>query len=119
MIDFDSLVLGPAQEIFARPIIVTPLNSQPGAPAYAARGIWSDRASDLMLDDNGVISVQNPTLGVRLSEFTVMPVKGDRINVPAYMSLPALGLAEIDDTDKDGQGGAVWSLKILNPHLPA
>lgn len=111
MIDFDALVLAPAMLTFARPVTVTPRKSQPDAAAYSAEGIWSSRHDDVPLEDGGILSVQNITLGVRLSDFEVAPVKGDLVLVPAAGSYPAAGLFEIDDTDEDGQGGAIWTLK--------
>lgn len=112
MIDFDALVLAPAMATFARPISVTPAASQPAAPAYRARGVWSVRNVDIQGQD-GIYSGQVRTLGVRLSEFAIPPVQGDRVDLPAVLSLPAEATHTIEDVDDDGQGGAVWTMKQI------
>jgi hypothetical protein len=114
VIDFDSIVLGPCLDAFARPVIVIPRKSQPGHPEYAARGIWDRRPSDVDLLDGGVLGSDTITLGVRLSEFPVPPVKGDRVYIPASGPLEHVGTCEIDDDGKDPNGGYEWVLKIID-----
>lgn len=115
MIDFDALVLAQCQDAFARPVTVTPLVSRPGQPAYAARGVWSSKPVDVGMEDGAILSSQDHTLGVRLAEFAVPVAAGDRIEIPAAGSLPRIGLCLVEDTDDDGQGGAVWALKVVGP----
>jgi hypothetical protein len=116
MIDFDSLVMGPALAIFGRPIIVNPLKSQPSAPPFDATGIYSERPLDIDLEDDGTLSTKALSLGVQLSQFAVAPIQGDKVTIPAHMSLPAVGLCIIEAVDDDGQGGSMWGLKKLtNP----
>jgi hypothetical protein len=110
MIDFDALVLAPAMTAFARPIVVTPVMSQPGAAAFGARGVWEIKNIDVQTEE-GIYSGQRRTLGVRLSEFAVPPVQGDRVDIPAYLSRPAEATHVIDDVDDDGQGGSTWTMK--------
>lgn len=112
MIDFDALVLGPSQAVFGRPIVVTPTASQPGSPAYPARAIWSSKAIDVAMDDNSILSSQQHTLDIRCSEFAVQPAQGDRIDMPASGSLPAISFV-IEDGDDDGQGGTALSVKVV------
>lgn len=115
-LDFDRLVLGPAMRVFARPVRVYPVRSQPpGTVYYAARGIWRRQPADMMLEDGGVLGTDVLTLGVRISEFAVLPVKGDRVYIPASLPLTHIGLCEIDDDGEDGQGGYNWTLKIIDP----
>lgn len=114
MIDFDATVLAAAQAAFARPIVVTPLASQPGAPAYAARGIWTERPVEVGLEEAVMIS-QDLTLGIRRSEFTVMVAQGDEISIPAAGSMPAIGDCVIDKINTDGQGDVALILKKKRP----
>lgn len=124
MIDFDALVLAPCQSILARPITVTPLASQPGNSTamppllaglpYLARGIWSSKPTDVATED-GILSSQVHTLDIRALDFPVPPIAGDVIEVPAAGSLPRLGVCLVEDTDDDGQGGTVLTLKIVGP----
>jgi hypothetical protein len=107
-IDFDALVLDPCMATFAKDVTITPFKSQPGAPSYAARGIWEAPEIDVPLEDGTVLSSNTIRLGVRLSEFTVPPVTGDKVTVDGQSYL-------IDDPDDDGQGGSKWTLKKVLP----
>ncbi|MCJ2067757.1 hypothetical protein MKK75_02870 [Methylobacterium sp. J-030] len=111
MIDFAALALGPGIDAFARPISVCPVRSQPGKPAYPARGVWSSRNLDVATEDNRLLNSRTLTLGIRLSEFAIPPKTRDIIDVPAYLSLPTENTLWIDDIDLDGQGGATLFLK--------
>ncbi|MCJ2102451.1 hypothetical protein [Methylobacterium sp. E-046] len=111
MIDFAALALGPGIATFARPISVRPVRSQPGKPAYLARGVWNSRNLEVTTEDNRLLNSRTLSLGIRLSEFTVPPKTRDLIDVPAYRSLPAENTLWIDDVDLDGQGGATLFLK--------
>ncbi|MCX4195107.1 hypothetical protein OMR07_05590 [Methylobacterium organophilum] len=125
MIDFAALTLAPCIDIFARPIIVTPQASQParrgedgtiispGQP-YASRGVWASRPVDVPTDE-GIMSSQVHTLGIQAIDFEFPPAPGDLIEIPAHMSLPRIGLCEVEDTDDDGQGGTSLSLKVVGP----
>ena len=113
MIDFDATVLSAAMDAFARPFTVTPLKSQPGLPAYAARGVWTSKPVDVPLEDGNIMSSQVHTLGVRLSEFQVPIAPGDIVDIPISGTAPALGSFAVEDTDDDGQGGSVLTLKSL------
>lgn len=118
MIDFDKLVLGPAMDVFARPISVNPLASQPGQPAYALqrdgvsplRGVFERKNIDIALEE-GIMSSAVLSLGIRLSEYLVSPKPGDKLTIPACQSLPALGVFTVDDTDEDSEGGSTLTLK--------
>lgn len=111
MIDFDALVLGPAMDAFARDVTVTPKNT--ATPAYVARGVYSERPIDIQIEGEGIMSSKIVTLGFRLSELTSQLSPGDRIDIPADGSSPARGAFVIDDTDDDGQGGTIATLKAV------
>lgn len=111
MIDFDALVLGPAMDVFARSVVVTP--KADGAAAYTARGVYDEKPIDVMVEGEGVMSSKIITLGFRLSELPAPIVQGDRIDIGAEGSAPALGAFVVDDMDDDGQGGSVATLKAI------
>jgi hypothetical protein len=92
-------------DVFARPVRITPRKSAPGRAPFDARGIWAIRPADIQLDDGGTIGTDQLTLGIRGSEFDYVPVKGDLVFIPAYMSQPEIGECEIEDDGYDGQGG--------------
>lgn len=115
MIDFDALVLAPCMNVFARPITVFPVRSQPAGSAYQARGSWHARPVDVIADEGQVISSETYTLGIREKEFSVPIVQGDRIEIPAYQTLARVGLFVVDDADVDGQGGTTLTLKMIGP----
>jgi hypothetical protein len=58
-IDFSSLVLAPAMATFAKPVLVTPLASQPNAAPYSARGIWTVQEHDDHRRDGNTFSTVN------------------------------------------------------------
>lgn len=115
MIDFGALVLGPCMNTFARPCIVTPLVSQPGMPAYPARGIWSIAPGDMLQPDGTTLATDICTFGVRAADFVVVPLPGDRVEIPEYMTASRIGLCRIEDDGDDGQGGFAWILKKIGP----
>lgn len=107
-VDFDGLVLKPAMDTFAKPLVIKPLASQPLAPSYPARGDWKKRPVDIATEGGGVLSTEERVLGVRLAEFAVPPVPLDQVKFEGDWYW-------IDDVDEDGQGGATWALKAVNP----
>ena len=105
MIDFSQLVLVPNMTTFGRAVRIDPVKSQPGALPYAARGIFSSRDVDVVLDDGAVISSQETTLGIRMMEFPTMPVRGD------IVTLDDGTVYWIAEVNLDGQGGAKFILR--------
>ena len=82
-VNFDALVLGPCMATFALPVVVDPSVSIPLSVPYVAQGIFTSRPHDVMLIDGTIVSDMETTLGIRLSDFPVPPVEGDRITVKA------------------------------------
>jgi hypothetical protein len=122
MINFDALVLAPAMGVFAKPVTVTPIRSQPTAAPYPARGVWEIANVAIVTEDGGQFSNRTIKLGVRMSEFTVLPVQGDWITTKvqhlplAYTDRLSLDPNStmnfvIDDQSPDGQGGCSLTLK--------
>jgi hypothetical protein len=110
-VDFSTLVYLPNFDMFARPITVTPLASQPGLPAYTARGIYDTRPIDVQAEDGSIISDQQTILDILEVEFAVIPEQLDRIHIPAD---PAAGrdLGDFEVTNSETNGGGETTLVI-------
>jgi hypothetical protein len=91
---------------FAVEITIIPIVSQPTTFPYQARGIWASKPVDVQLEDGSILSSQTYTLGIRLSEFAVPVVQGDHLIISGVEYA-------VDDTDDDGQGGTVLTLKAV------
>jgi hypothetical protein len=112
--DFGSLVVGPCQDAFSKPIIVTPLKSMPYRPAYAARGIWTVRHVDIALEDGGIMTSRTISIDVNLSELPVPILQGDQIAiiaddqfvVLATNAAPGSVVNLLVDDVRDDSGGA-------------
>ena len=102
--DFDNLVLSPCMAAFGVTVTVTPLKSQPTAQPYAATGVYDRSEAIVMMADGSEMASTNVTLGIRLSDFTVPILEGDKIalNGKTY---------KVDALFPDGQGGAELRLK--------
>jgi hypothetical protein len=107
-VDFDTLVLKPAMDVFSKSMTVKPIASQPFAPVYTARGVWSKRPVDIATEGGGILSSEERKIGVRLSEFTVPIVPLDQVWFGGEWYW-------VDDVDEDGQGGASLTLKAVDP----
>ena len=110
-VDFSTLVYLPNFDLFARPVTITPLASQPGAPAYTARGIFDTRPVDVAGMDGSIISDQQTILDVRDEEFSVVPEQLDRIHISAD---PDAGrdLGDYEVTNIESNGGGETTLVI-------
>lgn len=97
-VDFSKLLYTPVQDTFARRVEITPIASQPGAPAYSARGRFSTKELEVMAANGAVINDRQTILEIRDAEFSVLPAQLDRIQIPADASIgPALGVFEVND----------------------
>jgi hypothetical protein len=126
-VDFSAMVYLPTQDLFGRAITITPVNSNPGAPAYTLRGIYTTRPVDVMVNVGGwegmaPISDQQTIIDIRDREFFVgghaIPQQGDLIDVPAENEIPAAGLFEIIDTDSNGGGETTCTVRKYEPAAP-
>jgi hypothetical protein len=110
-LDFATVVYLPSFDVFARTITVYPVNSQPAALPYDKRGIYDTRGTAIQTDAGMVVmSDQETILDIRDNEFDVIPVQGDRIDIPAEGNIPAAGMFEV--TDAAGNGGGETTLTI-------
>lgn len=118
-LNFDTLVLLPAQDMFGRAMTFTPIKSQPGQPAYTRRGIISTRPIDVISPEDGsMVSDQQTIIDIRESEFTVLPQQKDRIDIPAEDALPALGTWEVVQSDTDCGGETTLVVRKWEPSPP-
>jgi hypothetical protein len=111
MLDFNTVVLSTLQGTFSRPIIVTPYASQPGEPAYAARGVFSTAPVDIIPELNTAFSDQQTSLWVMTSEFPITPMREDQIEIPANLNYPAEGIFIVDDVNRHASGKMILKLK--------
>jgi hypothetical protein len=119
-INFSTLVYLPNYDTFARAVTITPLASQPGSPAYTARGIYDTRPIDVAAMDGNIISDQQTILDVREAEFTVVPAQLDRVYIgPDADAGPALGDFEVVDADSNGGGETTLVLRKIMASLPS
>lgn len=107
MINWDQLVQAPLQRIFSQAVLFTPVISQPDAPAFTGRGIWSSQVREVALENGGVLSTNEFHLGIRLADFTVPLQQEDQVAVGAVAYI-------IGDILIDGQGGADLHLRQVS-----
>ena len=112
-IDFAVQVYLPAFNVFARPCVFTPLKSQPSQPSYSGRGIYGTTALDVATEDASIFSDQITILDIIEGEFSVLPIQGDRVFIPAYLTLPELGNFELVDSLTNGGGQTTFNLRKL------
>lgn len=110
-VNFADLVYEPGFDMFAVPVVVYPIVSQPGQPSYAARGIFDTRLLDIIAEDGSLISDQKTILDILEKEFTVLPVQGDRVDIPLDCNDVPVGLMEITDTATNAGGETTLNLK--------
>lgn len=117
-IDFSLVVYLQCQDTFSRPVVFTPLVSQPGAPAYTLRGIINTRP--LMVETAvgmAVLSDQETILDIREREFAVTPKQGDLVEVPVEGGITDMvGSYEVTDAAWNGGGEVTLSIrKLVDP----
>ena len=81
--DWSADVYDPCQSAFGRDVWINPLTSQPGSPAYLARGIYNHNRMNILLEDGSVFVEQETILDIRMVEFPVLPVQNDEVTIPA------------------------------------
>jgi len=112
-VDYAALIHGPGYAVFSRSVTFTPLKSQPGQPAYVGRGIFSTQPIDVPAEGGLVLSDQVTILDILEKEYATLPMQGDRVNIPASGTLPALGDFEVLDRDTNGGGETTLTLRAV------
>lgn len=117
-VNFSNEVLLHGFNMFSVGITITPVKSQPGQAAYGNRGIYDTRPNDVMAEDGSIISDQQTILDIRESEFTVLPIQGDLVNIPVDCNGAPLGNYEIMDADTNGGGETTLLLRKIVTEKP-
>jgi hypothetical protein len=114
-IDFGLEVYAANYAVWARPIMVIPIASQPGMPSFDGRGIFHTGPVNVLLEDGSILSDQRTTLDVLEAEFGVLPGQRDIIRIPVDpdSGLPALGDFVVSDTSSNGGGETTLTLNKL------
>jgi hypothetical protein len=108
-----------AWDTFARPMTVTPIVSQPGAPAYDARCYFDTKETDILTEANSVLSDSQTFIDIRRVEFAVEPKQGDRIDIPFHAGVEGGSYEVLDLAGKGNAGGTITiSLRALEDPLP-
>jgi hypothetical protein len=112
-VNFSTLIYMPTQDVFGRP--VTFASTLGNSYSGINRGIYDSRTLNVMLEDGSIFSDQQTILDIRASEFSVLPVQGDTIDIPAesVSGLPAVGSFEITNVFHNGGGEVTLELKVL------
>jgi hypothetical protein len=110
-VNFSTLIYMPTQDVFGRPVTFT--SSLGNSYSGTNRGIYDSRSLNVLLEDGSILSDQQTILDIRASEFSILPVQGDVIDIPAEPTtgLPALGQYEITDVFHNGGGEVTLTLK--------
>ena len=119
-VDFSTLLYLATQNVIARAITITPIVSNPGAPAFAMRGIYDTSPVDIETDMGTVmVSDQSTIVDIRDNELfaigQVLPQQGDLINIPAEGMIPAEGDFEVTDVDRNGGGETTLTIRKWEP----
>lgn len=117
-LDMSALVKLPAMDVFARPIDVTPIASQPGAGSYRARGYFGTNELEVAAEDGSVLTDQQTYLDIREVEFAIPPRQRDIIDIPADGAVPAKGRFEVVSGTSDGGGLITLIIRELKAPRP-
>ena len=71
------------QAEFGREIWITPLASQPGAPAYQGRGIYNRNRNNILLEDGSMMIDQEVIVDILAEDYSVIPLQDDEVTIPA------------------------------------
>ena len=104
---------------FSRPMTVTPVVSQPGAPAYAARCYFDSKETDILTEANSVLSDSQTFIDIRRVEFSVEPKQGDIIDIPFNEGVEGGSYYVMDLAGKGNAGGIITiSLQAIETPAP-
>lgn len=110
-VNLDVLLQGPIFDFWAVPVTFTPLASQPGQPAYPARGILNTYTTDVSGIDGSLYSDQRTILDIRETEFGVLPQQNDHVTIPLDCNKVPKGEYVIVDASSDGGGQTMLTIK--------
>ena len=111
----------PNWDTFARPVTVTPTVSQPGGPAYGARGYYDVKELDVFTEAGAPFSSGQAYLDILIAEFPVLPMQGDTIDIPFHQGAEGGSFQVSDLSPSDAKGMItvnLHELKAARPPLP-
>jgi hypothetical protein len=117
-VNFSNLVYLPGYNLYGRPVTFYPIKSQPSVPSYDGRGIYNTVPIDIIGTDGEVVSDQRTILDILEAEFDILPSQKDRLFIPAYQSLPEVGMFEIQDSDTNAGGETTLTLRVIVEEKP-
>jgi hypothetical protein len=117
-VNFSTMVLSPAFDVFARPVTFYPYVSQPAGASFLGRGYYWSGPVDIQTEDGAIYSDQKTALDIRDVEFAELPQQGDRLVIPEADAGPALGEFEVVDIDSYDGGMTVLTLRKWLPASP-
>lgn len=118
-LDFSSDVYAPCVDLFGRAAVFTPRASQPGAPNYTGRGIFSEDENDVMAENGSIVTDSAVILDILEVDFPIMPQQRDLVFLPADPAAgKALGPFEITDVISNGGGETTLRLRDYTPPVP-
>lgn len=113
-IDYSTLIYKQCFTMYARPVTITPVVSQPGGPAYTNRGIFHTTELDVGAEDGSLVMDQRTELDIREFEYGVLPQQGDLVTIPADTgAMGALGSFEIIGAWTNGGGQTTLNLRKI------
>jgi hypothetical protein len=110
-LDCATLVYKPVFATFARPVTVTPLASQPGAPRYPARGIYDTERILIETLDGSLLSETRTILDILETEFSVLPLQDDHVSIPFHEGVRG-GEFIVSDRSAQGNAGGEITLRL-------
>lgn len=98
MIDWDKHVLAATESVFGQPAVYIAAGAEP----IDIDGVFDEAYREVDLVDTGVgANAVMPVLGVRINQFSRLPMQGELINVPSVAKQYV-----IKDVQADGHGWA-------------
>ncbi|MDE3022256.1 MAG: hypothetical protein KGI54_10385 [Pseudomonadota bacterium] len=77
-IDWDSHVLSGCMDVFGEPVTYMPASGG----SFPVTGVFNAAWKELsLIDDGSGVNTVRPVLGVRASQFSSVPVQGDKLSV--------------------------------------
>jgi hypothetical protein len=116
-INLPQMIYMPCFQLFARPITITPVASQPGASPYNARGIFDTEEVDIETLEGSLYSDTRSILDILQHEFPILPLQDDHISIPFHEGARG-GEFVVSDLNDKGNGGGEVTLRLKRLRQP-
>jgi len=110
-LNFNDDLYGVIWDVMTRPMTVTPRVSQPAAAAYGARCYFDTKENDILTEDGGILSDSKTFVDIRMTEFGVLPMQGDQVDIPFHQGVPG-GTYEVLDLSGKGNAGGIITMTL-------